>query len=208
MQRLNASVEAVEQASVSQKRQIEALGNEIQKLREENAREAASRATQRPWADDIKRQSDELRRHSEDLKRLADAVAEVDRKRAADHEQVLKVLGEMRKAVAAIAEAPPARTAPTRSAPSPEARNGGDRSEGDAKPAAAKETPPVKAVPYTVGKGESLSLIVDGFNQDAKKKGYQVLTIQQVMKFNKITDARRIREGMTLNLPLYPKAEK
>lgn len=196
LQRLNVTVESLEATAASQKRQIDALASEILRLREEHSRELsslASRGAQRPWAEDIKR-------HNDDLKRLADAIQEVDRKRAADHEQSLKILGELRKAVTALAEAPPPKAAPRRERP--------DRTEKPDRtdPPAEPETP-VKAVPYTVGRGETLSLIVEGFNTDAKKKGYQPLTVQQVMKFNKVTDPRKIPVGAVLNLPLYPAAK-
>lgn len=217
LQRLNATVESLELTAASQKRQIDGLSNDLQKVREETNRELNARAGQRPWADDIKR-------HNDDLKRLADAIAEVDRKRAADHEQVLKILGELRKSITALAEAPPV-PAPNRNPPkgASEPRTGSGASrpraerterlepggDGEATtPPPAKETINVKAFPYTVGKGETLSAILDSFNADAKKKGFQPLSVQQVMKFNKITNANRVREGMVLNLPLYPKQEK
>src|SRR5262245_6050688 len=81
LQRLSAAVESLEMALASQRRQIEALSAELQQMREE----AANRDTQRPWA--------------EDMKRLNEAIAEVDRKRVADGEQVLKVLNDLRKTI-------------------------------------------------------------------------------------------------------------
>lgn len=214
LQRLAATVDALEATSASQKRQIDGLASELHRLREENTRELAniaSRAAQRPWAEDV-------RRHGDDLKRLANAIEEVDRKRAADHEQVLKVLADLRKSVAALAEAPPPRAATPRSDRPPRGdrsdktpdSGAGDKGEkadksksGDT---AAEPATPVKAIPYTVGRGETLSLILEGFNADAKKKGYQTLTLQQVMKFNKIADPKKVPVGATLQLPLYPAA--
>ncbi len=204
LQRLNATVDALEQTAASQRRQIEGLGNELQKVREETNRELNSRASQRPWADDIKR-------HNDDLRHLADAIAEVDRKRAADHEQVLKILGDLRKSIAALAEAPPA---PARTPPkaTPEPRPPAGRTHPErTETSDPADTPaaPVKSVPYTVGKGDTLSAIIDGFNSEAKKKGFQPLSVQQVMKFNKITNpSRGVRDGMVINLPLYPKQDK
>lgn len=193
LQRLQVTVDSVEAASVSQKRQIDTLANQIQRLREEQTRDMAelsAKSSQRPWAED-------LRRQNEDLKRLAAAIEEVDRKRVADHEQVLKVLADLRKAVAALAEAPAAK--PTRRGTRED--KAPDRQDPPADPA-------VKAIPYTVGRGETLSVIVEGFNVDARKKGYQTLSVQQVMQFNHITDARRIPVGAILNLPLYPASGK
>lgn len=184
LQRLTSMVESLELALASQKRQIEALGNELQRLREDQL----ERTGQRPWADD--------------LKRLADAVNEVDRKRVADSEQVVKVLNELRKAVATAAETPK---------PAPAARSGdggGRREEGGtgAKgPGSAKEPAVEKALPWVMERGQRLSTVVARFNEQAKKEGYQSLTVQQVMKFNNITDDRRIREGSTIQLPLIPR---
>ncbi len=208
IQRLNATVEALEQASTSQQRRIDTLGTELGRLREETTRELARNGAQRPWSEDLLRQSDEIKRHTEDLKRLAEAISEVDRKRAADHEQVLKVLGELRKAITAMADAPPGRSSPNRSAPeSPRStsRRDNDRSSANNAPV---EPAPAKSVPYTVGRGDTLSLIVESFNADAGKKGYLPVTVSQVMKFNKITDARRLAAGAQLNLPLYPQTER
>lgn len=209
LQRLNATVESLELTAASQRRQIESLSNELHKVREETNRELTARGNQRPWAEDIKR-------HDTDLKRLADAIAEVDRKRIADHEQVLKILGELRKSITTLAETPPARVTPPKSSSETREPRSGNPGRSRPEPGADKpdksdkseDAPAVKAVPYTVGKGESLGIIIDGFNSDAKKKGYQTLSVQQVMKFNKITNANRVREGMVLNLPLYPKSEK
>jgi small-conductance mechanosensitive channel len=180
LQRLAASVEAVEATQASQRRQIEELGSSLHRIRED----LQSQGSQRPWAEDLKRQN-------EDLKRLAAAIEEVDRKRIADHKQVLEILADLRKAVAAAADAPSTRP-PNRPAP--------DRTP---KPESAE-----KWIEHVMEPGQSLSLVLRGFNEEAKKKGYQPLTVQQVMKFNRIADERRIPQGATLKLPLYPKAEK
>lgn len=203
LERLNAAVEAVEASQSTQRRQIDELGSSLHKIREDLLQQGG----QRPWADDFKRHGDDLRRQSEDLKRLAAAIEEVDRKRAADHKQVLEILADLRKAVAAAAEAPPSRPqnrpAPDRTDDSGSGRGSGTRDKPP-KPAEAPE----KFTEYTVGPGESLSLVVRAFNEEAKKKGYQPVTVQQVMKFNRITDERRVPSGATLKIPLVTKPDR
>lgn len=203
IQRLTAAVESLELSMASQKRQIDALGNEVHKMRDEMSRQGDAlrqSSTQRPWADD--------------LKRLADAISEVDRKRAADGEQVVKVLNDLKRAVAASTEIPK----PSRAAPSEprtgSSRGGGsgrsadtsgdkdkDKDKGDDKPT---DKPPDKALEYVLERGQRLSDVVVSFNAEAKKQGYQTLSVAQVMKFNNIKDDKRIREGAKILLPVIP----
>ncbi|MCC6231435.1 MAG: LysM peptidoglycan-binding domain-containing protein [Verrucomicrobiales bacterium] len=175
LQRLNANIEALEQTVASQRRQIESLTAEVSRLRTD----AADQKHLRPWA--------------EDLKRVADAVNEVDRKRIADSEQVVKVLNELRKAMAAAAEAP--RPSVSRPAPAEPAESG----------KGGKDAVPEKALPYVVRKGDRLSDVVNSFNAEARKQGYQPITLDQVVKFNKLQGANKIFEGMTLQLPIVTK---
>ncbi len=177
LQRLNASVEALEQTLASQRRQIESLTAEVQRLRTE----ASDRKHQRPWV--------------EDLKLVADAVNEVDRKRIADSEQVVKVLSELRKAISAAAEAPPKAVA-SRSSTNADAQE-------SSRP--TRDAVPEKSLPYVIRKGDRLSDIVVSFNAEARKQGYQPITIDQVVKFNKLQGPNKILEGMTLQLPIVTK---
>ncbi len=203
LQRLSATLESVELSQASQKRQMDNLGNEVQRLRQEvsqASRDMASQGSRRPWAEDTKRLSD-------DVKRLAEAIAEVDRKRASDHEQVLKILADLRRAIAAAAETPAPRT---RGPETPAlSGRGKDREphDKDKDKEPEKETPasePDKYVEHVVQAGQTLSLIVNGFNNSARKQGYKTLTTDQVAKFNKIRDVSKIPEGMKLKLPLVP----
>lgn len=195
LQRLTATVESLELTIASQRRQIDGLNNEIQRLREESV----NRGNQRPWAEDIKRLN-------EDVKRLADGISDVDRKRVADSEQVVRVLNELKKQLAIAIETPkpaPKADVEPRSSTS---RGGGDTARSrDREKDKDRDAAPEKAVSYVFKKGDSLSEVVNGFNAEAKKEGYQVVTIDQVMKFNKITDARRIPVGSTIQLPVIPK---
>ena len=201
IQRLTAAVESLELSLSSQKRQIDALGNELHKLRDEISRQgdALRQRDARPWADETKR--------------LADAIAEVDRKRAADGEQVVKVLNDLKRAVAASTEVPkPSKVGtpdPRRSGGSAgrggagtgRGNDGGAEKGGDKTPA---EKPPEKALEYTLERGQRLSDVVSSFNEEARKQGYQTLSVAQVMKFNNIKDDKRIREGTKILLPVIP----
>lgn len=173
--RLTAAVESLELALASQKRQLDALSAEVQQLRVD----AANQGAQRPWV--------------EDMRRLTNAIGEVDRKRIADNEQVIKILGELRKAIGAVAEAPRASAAPSRPQ---EPRGRGPR---------AADLGAKKEFPYVIKRGETLSGVLQAFNQDADKQGYRALTAKEVMDYNEITDERRIPEGATILLPLIPK---
>ncbi|HMO64853.1 MAG TPA: hypothetical protein PKE47_06475 [Verrucomicrobiota bacterium] len=163
--RLTATVEALEVAFDSQKRQIAALTEQLQQLRAEAARSAGRSPSY------------------DDLQKLAEKLAEVDRKRVADNEQILKALEDLRKLPAAAA-----RTAPR----TPER-------EPDRAPPALRAD---QAIEHTVGRGQSISQIVSAFNADARRQGFKPLTVDEVMRFNGITDARRLREGQKLQLPL------
>lgn len=180
--RIESMMESLEVSLASQKRQIDELANAVQKLREE----ALQQGNRRPWADDVRR--------------LSSAIEEVDRKRIADSEQVVKVLGDLRKAVAAGAESPKPSKA------TPPARSGAARSNAPAGSAAkGGESTPEKAVPYVFQEGDVLSRVVAEFNEQAKREGYTTLTTDQVMKFNGLKDAKRIPKGATIQLPLYKK---
>jgi TolA-binding protein len=173
LQRVLAVVESLEVTVANQQRQIESLGNEVQRLRDDLSQQGQNRA----WTTDIKR--------------LGDAVSEVDRKRLADQEQVLKVLNDLKKSVTAAVDAPtraPSRPATT---PSTSASTSGTA------------TPP-KALPINVERGQTISDLVRAFNEQASRQGVRPLTITEVMKFNNITDARRVQEGQSVLLPMYP----
>lgn len=176
LQRLLAVVESLEVTVATQQRQIESLGNEVQRLRDDLSQQGQNRA----WAADVKR--------------LGDAVSEVDRKRLADQEQVLKVLNDLKKSVAAAVDAPTRSPAPSRPATTPSTA---------AASATGTATPP-KALPVTVERGQTISDLVRAFNEQASRQGVRPLTINEVMKFNNITDARRVQEGQSVLLPMYP----
>src|SRR4030095_9716612 len=74
--------------------------------------------------------------------------------------------------------------------------------QADASPSTAHARDAVADKEYThvMGRGEVLSDVIRAFNTEAKAKGYQVLTSQQVMKYNNITDPRRIKEGAKILL--------
>jgi hypothetical protein len=187
----------LELALASQKRQIDALGNEVHKMRDEMSRQGDTlrqSSSQRPWADD--------------LKRLADAINEVDRKRAADGEQVVKVLTDLKRAVASSADIPkPSKSASSGSRGS---TGRGANSEGAGDKASEKasdkptEKPPEKALEYVIERGQSLSEVIVSFNEEAKRQGYKPLTVSQVMKFNDIKDDRRVPVGAKILLPVIP----
>ncbi len=174
LQRLAASVEALELALASQQRQIDALVSEVQSIRQDVLKQGA----RRPWTDDIRQ--------------LTNAIAEVDRKRVADSEQVVKLLNELRKSVSALAES-------SRNSPRAEGSSSRPRASSSSALADARD-----AYPYVMKRGETLSGVLQDFNAQAKKDGYRPLTARQVMEFNNIADDRSIQAGQTILLPLVP----
>ncbi len=191
--RLTAAVESLELSMASQKRQIDALGNELYRLRDDMSRQGdllRQSSSQRPWGDD--------------MKRLADAISEVDRKRAADGEQVVKVLNELKRAVSASTEIPKT----SKAAAGGDSRGGGGRGAGTRVAEGGEdrtaEKGPDKALEYVLEKGQLVYDVVVSFNEEAKKQGYQTLSVSEVLKFNNIKDDRRIRAGTKILLPVIP----
>ncbi|MEO8426431.1 MAG: LysM peptidoglycan-binding domain-containing protein [Verrucomicrobiota bacterium] len=78
-QRLSASIQELQAANAGLQRKLSALIEELQKVREEAARNGANYATR------------------EDLNRLAEKVREVDQKREADNRRILDALEKLAK---------------------------------------------------------------------------------------------------------------
>ncbi|MCW5551347.1 MAG: LysM peptidoglycan-binding domain-containing protein [Verrucomicrobiae bacterium] len=153
LNRLNGLVQDLLEDKAIQKRQIESLTREVQTLREQLARPVGNFASQ------------------EELRKLAEKLQEVDRKREADKELILKEFEKLVKLVASRKPAPPA-TPPT--AP------GG---EG-------------KFFEYTVAQGDTLSAIMQAYRDQGVK-----VTLKQILDANPGLVPERMPVGQKIFIP-------
>src|SRR5262245_45969844 len=122
---------------------INDLASEIDEIKRGQARGTANHATQ------------------EQLRELVEKLQEIDRKRIADNEHVLKVLKELQKMP--LVTVPPA----------------SDKSSSSIAPE------PLGAFwDYVVKTNDTLKKIVIGYNKELGKQGYALLTVNQVLKAN------------------------
>lgn len=112
----------------------------------------------------------------EDLRKLAEALREVDRKREEDKRLILEEI----KKLAQVPPTPPPRTAPR---PAP----------------AEKDTPPpgpVKGYTYKIKPGDTLSAIVQAYNQSGVK-----VTVDDVLKANPRLKPNRLLVDQEIFIP-------
>jgi nucleoid-associated protein YgaU len=159
LNKLSGQIEDLIAAQKAQQKQITELSKEIESLREQSVRPNVSYASQ------------------EDLKRLAEAVKEIDRKRADDQEKIQTELKKLGKVLSAPAPAPKLK-------PTPSSEN------------SAAEKPTEKGYDHTIQQGDTLSVIVQAF----KDKGIKV-TVDQILKANPGLNANRLRPGQKIFIP-------
>ncbi|MBE0545302.1 MAG: LysM peptidoglycan-binding domain-containing protein [Verrucomicrobia bacterium] len=157
LNRLNGLVQDLQEDKAIQKRQIESLTREIQALREQLARPVGNFASQ------------------EELRKLAEKLQEVDRKREADKELILKEFEKLVKLVAS----PPGRRQPATPTTPPTAPGG----EG-------------KVFEYTVAQGDTLSAIMQAY----RDKGVKV-TLKQILDANPGLVPERMPVGQKIFIP-------
>lgn len=155
---LSGRVENIEESLQAYQRRLDALVEELRAVRAEIARlstsDSITAATQKS------------------LENLAEAIKEVDRKRLADNEKVLKALDEIRQGVTDQAAAPVRPNAP--------------------KPGAEKE----RGYEYTVQSGDNPYIIA---NKLARLK--VKVTAQQIIDANPGQDWRKLQIGQKLFIP-------
>jgi LysM repeat protein len=159
---LKARIEELTETKADQAKRIQSLEKQISELRTQVSKPTGNYATQ------------------EEVKRLAETVQEIDKKREADKELILKEIGKLAKVI---------------SAPGPRTR---DTKE--------KEKPVVDPVPpvnpdqptfsYTVKQGDYLSTIVQAY----KEKGV-VVTVDQILKINPGLKATALYPGKKILIP-------
>jgi LysM repeat protein len=171
LKRLKAVVDDLHDAQDAQTKTISALRKEISDLREQVSKPTGNYASQ------------------EDLKRLADAVEEIDKKRQADKELILKKLSDLGKTLTATPLPPPHREKTTKPAAT-EATSGG--SETATSSGHDNET----GYEYVVKSGDTFSVIAQAY----REKGVKV-TSEQIAKANPKVNPGKLRVGQKLWIP-------
>lgn len=159
MDKLSGQIQDLLEAQAQQGKRLDALAREISELREKvNAPKQEDNASR------------------EDLKRLAEQVQEIDRKRAADRELILKEIANLGK----IAATPVKIKTP---------------------PAPKKVEDPTPAGPqngyyYTVKAGDSLGMIAKAYREQGVK-----VTTSQILAANPGLDAEKLFVGKKIFIP-------
>jgi LysM repeat protein len=161
LNKLSAQMDVLIEAKDAQNKRIDELARQVRELQEQAGKPNASYAT------------------PEDLKRLADKLKEVDDKRVADNESVVKTIEKLGKNLGA---APIKRTVPTA------VPNTGDSSPTSAIPSEGFE--------YIVQSGDTLGAIVKAYRDKNIK-----VTIQQVLNANPGLKPESMKVGQKIFIP-------
>jgi LysM repeat protein len=161
LNKLNGLVQDLVEDKASLKKQLDVMAKEIQSLREQGS-SASSAAS------------------AEDLKRLAEKVQEIDRKREADKELILKEIEKLGKSIGAAARTRQTSTPPQKS----ESGGGGAGAVSD------------KGYEYVVQTGDTLSAIVAAY----KEQGVKV-TVDEILKANPGLKATSLVVGKKIFIP-------
>jgi len=156
LNKLNGLVQDLVEDKANMKKQLDFLAKEVQSLREQSSN--ASGAA-----------------NAEDLKRLAEQVREIDRKREADRELILKEFEKLGKSIKSAANTRPA----------PPANTGGGGS-----------APAEKGYEYVVQSGDTLSAIATAY----KEQGVKV-TADDILKANPGLKATSLTVGKKIFIP-------
>ena len=158
LNRLRGEITVLQEGNITLKKRLEEVAKELQEVREQATKPAGN------YAD------------AADVKRLAEAVKEVDAKRAEDREVILGEIRKLGKTLKAPAgDRPPKNTEST-------------------KPAAAE------GFEYTIQSGDTLSTIA----AECRKQGVKV-TVEQILKANPTVKAESLKVGQKISIPAPPK---
>ncbi len=177
--RLNSAVEGLLAAQVDQQRRFEALNDEIRKLRAE--------LSAKPEGNFVTR---------DEFTRLAETVKEIDRKRAADKEEILKEIERLGKSLTPLLNAPrrtPPST-PTEDRPEPRPNRGPDKKTESG---SANQ----QGVWYTIEKGNTLNAIVAAHNDFYKSQGKKT-SVKLIEEANPKLKATSMIIGQKIFIPL------
>jgi LysM repeat protein len=160
LNKLNGLVQDLVEDKTNQKKQLESLAKELESLREQQNHPNTAYAMQ------------------QDLQRLAEKIQEIDRKREADKELILKKIEELAKTLVvpskkhAVAAPPPA--------------------------TGAADTPatPEKGFEHVIQSGDTLSTIVAAYREQKIK-----VTLDQILKANPGLVPEKMKVGQKIFIP-------
>lgn len=173
-QRMASDLQAVQSDNQALHAKIDALEQQIQTLRDAQARPVDNSAVMEAINTLAKKLQEE------DQKRLQDkdAISEEIRKSIATLEKTLGSGG------GGVATVPTRESSPTKSTATSET------------PAAA-----VNGYSYTIQEGDRLEAIIRAYNADYKSKGLKPITLRQAMEANPKVDWTRLRVGQKIVIP-------
>jgi LysM repeat protein len=162
---LNGRIQNLQDMQAVQAKRIDALEKEIRELRDKASQPAAATDTA----------------SAEDLKKLADQVQEIDKKRQADRELILKEiekLGKVSGSPAASHKSPPSLSTTAADNPAPAV------------------TGPQKGYEYKVAAGDTLSIIAKAYRDQGTK-----VTTDQILKANPGLNPNSLKVGQKIFIP-------
>jgi nucleoid-associated protein YgaU len=169
--KLSGQIQDLLAAQEQQNKKIDALSKEISELREKvNTPQVNNSAS------------------NDDLKNLAEKVQEIDKKRQADRELILKEIDKLGKSTGGTGETPGKRSKPSQTvSKAPE-------EPGNTTPAAP--VTPQKGYEYTVKSGDTLAAIAKAYRDQGVK-----VTTTQILKANPGLDANKLYAGKKIFIP-------
>jgi LysM repeat protein len=163
LNKLNGHVEDLLAAQAEQQKRLAALAKEIDALREQQNQPNTSYANQ------------------EELRKLAEKLQEIDQKRVADNERIVKEIEKLGQTMAVAT--PPKKTTPKVVAPP----------AGNPAPSGG---PPEKGFEYTIAAGDTLSTIAQAYREKNIK-----VSVSQILKANPGLDANKLKAGQKIFIP-------
>ncbi|MGI8965202.1 MAG: LysM peptidoglycan-binding domain-containing protein [Limisphaerales bacterium] len=179
IKRLSGDVENLMAANASLQKNISALAEQINQLRENQTKTSHNSSFQ------------------EDLKRLAEKILEVDKKREADKELIvaqIKKIGEGLGAAPTNSKKTRNKKSVAADASSPEKSFSTDSPE--------KNSTSEKGYEYVVQEGDFLSKIIAAYNADFKSKGMKTITSKQVLDANPGLKPEKLIPGKKVFIPM------
>jgi LysM repeat protein len=162
---LTETQELIRKRQEDLRERLESLSGEIRRMKEDYARSGVNLVT------------------AEQLKAVVEKLQEVDRKREADNQAILKNMSDLARLGASSIPDKASSKQPIVEAP-----------EGYWK--------------YEVKSGDILSVIVRDYNVDLEAKGLERITADQVKAANPQLNRRSVQAGEILKIPIPPKKKK
>ena len=161
LNKLSGQIEDLLAAVAKQDKRLSALEKELESVREQATKPSGNYAS------------------AEELRKLAEKLQEIENKRVADNERIVKAIEKLEKAPASGARAP--RNLPTTETPRNNPGPGG---------------PAEKGYEYVIASGDTLSTIAQAY----REKGVKV-TVEQILKANPGLKEKSLKVGQKVFIP-------